>query len=508
MRIYGASPLYNYAELIFRSKRLFIVSVVLATAIVSLLATTRAKNYSATMVIGLSGTLNNAGASVEGGQLGSIRYKLNVLNIFMRSPNLIKEAMRSATLDRDVRGVQLSELAFDKFCKDVKLAISYNQPTENALDITCHWPDDRASLIVKAFYNAYSQYVLGRETILSTQKTTTLTALLSSYDAQVKDLQGNINRYQKKNIETPLNETFAAQTAYSNSKRAIEDIDFDLKHYEKRLADLKAQLAKTDEFTTGSTITGSAANTSEYEIAKGEAIKAQSEFGDVDAKYTPNTVSWKAAREKLDSAKKALKEAETRKSKSGKGPVITETRVRNPQHDYLAAQVSNEETNLIVMREKYDLIKKRSQVNKSKALIAPDIADAYQVMQDDLTSVKSVHTMLRSNLQIAKFNEAEDRQLHVNEMNVIVEPESEQENVGAKSLLLYAAGPLLGLVIASAFSLVAETLDHSLRTPLEVEKHLKKPVLAVLPRMDVPKKMRRQLGTGSDNKKRPSLPPA
>ena len=31
-------------------------------------------------------------------------------------------------------------------------------------------------------------------------------------------------------------------------------------------------------------------------------------------------------------------------------------------------------------------------------------------------------------------------------------------------------------------------MDHSLRTPIEVEKHLGKPVLAVLPRMDANKK--------------------
>ena len=508
MRVYGASPLYNYVELIFRSKRLFIVSVVLATAIVSLLATTRAKNYTATMVVGLSGTQTTSGAQVEAGQLGSIRFKLNVLNLYLRSPNLIKDAMRKANLDKDVRGVQLSEIAFDKFCKDVKLAITYGQPTENALDISCRWPDDRAALIINAFYAAYSDYVLGKETVMSTQKTSTLASLLTSYDEQVKTLQSKLNQYQTNNVDRPLTDLQSAQNAYSNSKKSIEDLNFQLRFLDKRLGDLRSKLAVCPEFIDGSTITGSAKDTSGYDFAKAEVAKAQSEFSDIDNKYSPANPLWKAAKEKLDGAKKKMKEEETPASSKSQGPVISKSHVRNPQFDLLSAAVSTEETNISVLKEQLNLTLQRSAASKRDAKSFPVIADNYQWMVDELTSVKSVHSMLRQNLQIAKFNEAEDRQLHTNEMYVIVQPESEQENAGAKSLLLYAAGPLLGLVIASAFSLVFETLDHSLRTPIEVEKHLKKPVLAVLPRMDVPKKTRRQLGTGSDSKSRPSLPSA
>ena len=88
---------------------------------------------------------------------------------------------------------------------------------------------------------------------------------------------------------------------------------------------------------------------------------------------------------------------------------------------------------------------------------------------------------------------------------MMVQPEAEMEKGGARGALLLGAGPILGLVIAFCFSLLAESLDHSLRTPMEVEKYLDKPVLAVLPRMDVNKKAaRRQLGSGDNN--RPSLP--
>ena len=103
------------------------------------------------------------------------------------------------------------------------------------------------------------------------------------------------------------------------------------------------------------------------------------------------------------------------------------------------------------------------------------------------------------------MNELRDKELKSQGMKKIMEPEAEMEKGGTKGALLLGAGPVLGLIIAFCFSLLAESLDHSLRTPMEVEKYLDKPVLAVLPRMDVNKKAARaQVGSGDNN--RPSLP--
>ena len=55
MRVYGSSPLYNYVELVFRSKRLFVISIILATIVTVGVAATRATTYSARALVLLSG---------------------------------------------------------------------------------------------------------------------------------------------------------------------------------------------------------------------------------------------------------------------------------------------------------------------------------------------------------------------------------------------------------------------------------------------------------------------
>src|SRR2546430_1803619 len=112
MRVYGASPLYNYVELVFRSKRLFILSVVLATAIVSVLAATRSKSYTATGIVLLSQTQQAALGAIDVAEVGSIRYKLGILNFVMKDPGFIKDALRARNLDRDRNGNPLPEVEF------------------------------------------------------------------------------------------------------------------------------------------------------------------------------------------------------------------------------------------------------------------------------------------------------------------------------------------------------------------------------------------------------------
>ena len=89
-------------------------------------------------------------------------------------------------------------------------------------------------------------------------------------------------------------------------------------------------------------------------------------------------------------------------------------------------------------------------------------------------------------------------------MAKLVDPRAEPDSTGAKSWLFVLAGPLLGLVIAFSISLLAESMDHTLRTPVDVEKYMGKPVLASLP-LDKSKGAAQRLIPGSA-KERPSLP--
>src|SRR5690349_12362401 len=157
MRVYGASPLYSYVELVFRSKRLFIVSIVLATLIVSTVATLRGGQYTAMAMILLTGKADSGYQNSDASTLGSVKYKLNMLSIFLKDPVFMKtaitNAIREQTHDPTVTehvwdngqpvlyhfDTNMSQVALDKFCKEARQAINFAQG-EGILELSCRWP--------------------------------------------------------------------------------------------------------------------------------------------------------------------------------------------------------------------------------------------------------------------------------------------------------------------------------------------------------------------------------
>ena len=57
---------------------------------------------------------------------------------------------------------------------------------------------------------------------------------------------------------------------------------------------------------------------------------------------------------------------------------------------------------------------------------------------------------------------------------------------------------LRGNVRRTAAVLLAESMDHTLRTPVEVEHHLGKQVLAVLPKMSTARTAARRIGSSAN----------
>lgn len=506
MRVYGASPLYNYVELVFRSKRLFILSIILATAVVSVLATTRAKTYSATGIVILSQTLQAGIQNPDEVQMGSIRYKLNILNQVKKNPEFIKTALKDAELDRDSSGQTMSEVEFDKYTKDVMKALSV-ATDQTFLEISCRWKDDKAANIVKAFYAAYEREVLEQETALSTRQKGMLEKLLKDYTDEQKDMELKVVNYLKDHPSEPLvNPTEVASNVKSRIQ-SLEEQRFLLNMAQEQRNEVARQLQTTPKEVNTEIVRGNPAQTIlDLPAAQKQRDDAKAKLEDLKGKYFDKHPQVVAAQKAFDDADAKVKELESKGSKlpNSSGPLKSYVMSRNPEWDRLNAELNQQDARIKAMTAGLSLQQQELASARQVASSAPKRNFDYKWMQINLDQISAIRANLANKVEMAILDNKRDEAMHSAEMKLLFPPESEQELTGAKSLMLYAAGPLLGIVIAFAFSLVAESLDHSLRTPVEVEKYLNKPVLAVLPRMDAPRKGQRQLG-GADAA-RPSLP--
>jgi uncharacterized protein involved in exopolysaccharide biosynthesis len=135
--------------------------------------------------------------------------------------------------------------------------------------------------------------------------------------------------------------------------------------------------------------------------------------------------------------------------------------------------------------------------SQSRVEQMPDEQQRFNRIERDYQLADNVRNQLRAQLEAARIDEERDKITQASLVKKQIEPKAEKIDAGGKGVVLYALGPLLGIIIAFCFSLVAEALDHSLRTPVEVEKYLGKPVLAVLPKIQAPREERKRLAGGS-----------
>ena len=284
---------------------------------------------------------------------------------------------------------------------------------------------------------------------------------------------------------------------FRSPKLQIRTIEEKKAEYARQLADTEKVLI---EITEGS-------NTADPEYV--DALKKRNEaldnLTDLKKKYQDSHPKVKEAQTQYDNAVAAFTKAEGA-SKSHKN-ITKKFQTTNPQYERLKTLVNEQDAQLRGLNANYALAYKNALADKEKAKAAGQKITDFKWLTDQHALISQIRTNLQTRLETATLDGEREREMHSSEMTMIVPPTSELESGGARSVLIYATGPILGIIIAFAFSLVTESLDHSLRTPVEVEKHLGKPVLAVLPRMDPPRAARRQVAGGVD-KSRASLPPA
>ena len=484
MRVYGSSPLYNYVELVFRSKRLFIVSIILATIVTVGVAATRETTYSARALILLSGNAIGNNGQDDASQRGSIQYKMSILNAVLRDPNFIKEAFREGGLDKDANGQNLTDEDFKKFCVEGHDSLQ-TAVGGNILELSCRWKDRRCEKIITSFYDSFTRYVSSDETILSANQTELLRKLNDEYTDKVKDLEKKIIVYKKKNADhyqPEYTNAVAMLQAAKDRYAAYQDL---IGSTQGQMQSVQEQLAKTEHYYTGKRMLQDVTASPGYMQAEVDKSKAETKLQELLVRYSDQAPAVRAQRELIANIQQSMDTA--KKIAAGRKNVTGSSEEVNPDWLNLKSQAQALELKLKDSQKMLSYTQTSIARLTTAAMTTPEEQYRYKWLTDKQELYESIRKNLGARYEQAQMDEQKETTMHIAEMKMIVPPEAERDSTGAKSGLFMAAGPILGILIAFAFSLLTETLDHSLRTPLEVEKFLGKPVLAVLPRMDLPR---------------------
>lgn len=503
MRIYGSSPLYNYVELIFRCKRMFIITIVLGTVIASAMVSSRATSYNASMLMALSGDpvlvaqLRNplAAAQVDRENSPSKRKALRLRVAIEQEPDFL------GSIAADLRKKYSLAKSEEDIAKDIRAKLAPPELiTEQFVQLKLTWPDKgQAEDILNRIFIAFHNRSVDEDTVTTANLMTIAKKQFDAAETKANALARVRVAYQSihyNNIPTML----SAQIGRAEqSQTQLEDAKLDLSDAKQRLNDIGTQIRSVPQEIVEATREGGIIPHPEIALSQ-EYDDLEKQYKQLTAIYSPQHPKVIDLQKRMSSLKEQIAEA-TQKAKiqpqAPKATTFETARTSNPEYREMSQQKHEFERTVSALSRRVTELSATLAKSRSSIQVMPNTEIEWQNIDSNYQLADTIRRNRKAQLETIKLDLERDKEVSEKEVTLRVPPKAEKADTGGKIIALFALGPILGIVIAFCFSLLVESLDHTLRTPVEVEKYLNKPVLAVIPKMAAAREGRKQLGGSS-----------
>lgn len=495
MRIYGSSPLYNYVELLFRCKRMFIVAIILGTIVTGWAASLRRTQYSAKMVIALTGDPSAGTTTNQSGQPtlapGVARKATRLLKYWLPDDNsFLTDVVTNSNLDK-----RYPKKTVAKLIREVRDAITCDGDLRGGqfLVLQMTWSDPKeAELVLNQVYSVFSSRTVETETAEGTIKETNLKRQFETYDVEANKRA----RERQKWLEANYWYQPTKRDTYENQKNVyddrLRDLELGREDYRTRLAQVQTRLKSTPARIVSSEkkrVTQDRPDLALMDQKKeleGQLVQLKSRYSDLH----PQVVELKKKIAALDQ-----QIADARKAPAVERDEGTErTTELNPEYVELRRMQAACTMGLTSVDRQIAKLRRLMGESDDRLKQMPDKDVEFAEITSDFQLYDAMRSQIRNQYYTVKVENEREKDTQARLVRLELPPVSEPLDQSAKSALLYLAGPILGIILAFCFSLLAELMDHSLRTPIDVERHLGKPVLAVIPRVSATQETRKQLG--------------
>lgn len=474
--------------------------------------------YTARAVVVLGEKADPNGPAAADAKSGGDRTRLNMISVFQKDPEFTTNAIRDAIAEQTHMAAsqrhvwpktnqpvqyhfdpELRGKALDDFCKRAAQAVTLTQK-DGVVEIACRWPDARAADIVNAFYWAFHDEIVNYETTGSKLQETLLSKLLDDYKATEARLDEKLSRFGRDHADDTPGDSSGVANRYLAMLTANAELQANILQLRKRREASAEQLKTIPPKIKSMEIIGRATDTPLYLAAIQKRNEAQQRLDTLKAKYQDKHPMVQEAQAAFSAADEQFRKAE--KASSATPNVEKQTMISNPEYDRLLAFINQADADLKGMEAAWDLKHKQAAEEKKRVLAAGNYSNELKQLTDQRASVRAARANVESQLETAGLAQKQDVLRASLQTGMLAKPVAEQDAAAVTAFMTYAAGPILGLLIAFALSLFAKGMDRTLRTPHDVEKRLGKPVLAVLPKMDTPRISRTRLGSGDSGQSR------
>jgi len=483
--------------------------MIICTGAMSALVLLKPKSFTASAILQLyDDGVGGGGNSDEEtrNKVGSINAKVNLLQIHLKDKEFFKKAFENAGLDKD-----RTEAEVDKMIRDAQANVGYSVNGISFLEISCKSPTQFCVPVLNAVITQYTKAVIGASTKRQVAFLNQMSNFVALYKEEASSSEKELHAFEDGYIKMGTPDPTGVIGEINSLKAQASTLKFQLDGLQAEIETNSASLANTpknleiDATTEEIPIT----ETADYKMLASEKARLEEKLATLKKTYTDANSLVVEAKAQLDSVSGKLTGMESQK-KDPKRSKVTRRQQINPQYTQLQQFLLSSRNRYAMTRAQLINTGRQLDEVRKKLPLIPQYRSKYGELSTRNAQYRTLRDNLDNEYQRMRVQYDSDFQRIKEGIRLVVAPSAEADSGGKKMIIMLVAGPIMGLVIAFAFSLLTETLDHSLRTPSDVERYLNKPVLAVLPNMRPAKKVTEliRIAVKGDWKDAPaSLPP-
>jgi polysaccharide chain length determinant protein (PEP-CTERM system associated) len=460
----------------FRHRIVFLVSSLTIVALIGAFLVLKPKSYEGGYTIILDNhTLTNPLADSTQTTGDDVDTSVNHLQSLISTQEFIEDSLKnpdgsSVVLHYPINVDNADQM--DSLRKAITIAATANDSFSVSMDYKD--PDD-AKKIMNGIITAFISQTAQEKSAFFSADVAFIQQQVDAYRQKLSDSETALTNFKAQNANNLPSEQEAIEQQMVSYQAQAQDLEIEEASDQQRSKYLESQLVSVPPtIVTAQTATDSPLTTQlknlEVDLTTDLVVKQMKQTH-------PEVV---ALQQQIDRLKSVIEAKKRSGDPDYKGMTSTDTEP-NPLYQSLQSQVVQVEIDLRASQAKLSATMQLLAKATTGAALVPGAERTLTNLERDYATYSTSYDNLMNKLQEAQINEQLNLRQAQNAYTVLLTSPPVSSQGMSKVAAMFAGGVILAILIGFALVLVAELLDQSLRDPLETQRLLDLPVLAVLP---------------------------
>jgi len=301
------------------------------------------------------------------------------------------------------------------------------------------------------------------------------------FEQQVSDLRTKLDAAEGK-LEAMKNTTGISSLTEQRAAKVtlIGDLERGISTAEAELTAANAKIARINDLVAGipdTVIVEETSGFSDYgaDLMRSKLYELRIAEKDIEAKYTPDS-------RQLEMIRKQIKEGTDLLQNEQSKPNRTEVKKGvNTAYQQMQITLLAEQSNVSGLQSKLATLRAQTAQAKASLQIMNQVETQTGQLQREITLLTESYNKYAGKLEEARIDHALKAE-RISNVSVVQAATVPTAPIGPQKILRLALGLLLAIVGGVGFAFLCEYVDHSIKTPEDVQEKLQLPTLASIPR--------------------------